>query len=142
MKDKLIEWNNKNDKMFNFHEIEISNESNTEDLSEKNYVNYCFKKYLKDFFGKNIPDDKEEEVLNDFEDFIDYSRKANEIKFKYTGISDVENNIEENEYEYQNTNKTILIYNDNTKMSIVDNDINKYALQLLDNNIYGYKKYI
>ena len=99
-------------------------------------------KDIKNFFGKEIDITKEKDIIIDLYNFINYRRKMNEIKFKYTGISDIENNIEENEHEYKNTNNTILIYNDNTKMSIVDNDINKYALKLLDNNICGYKKYI
>lgn len=96
---------------------------------------------MKDFFGKKIPTDKKDEVLIDYQNFIEYNKKINEIRFKYTGKSNIDCDIKEKEDVYQNKYNKILVYNDNSHMSFIIDNPDKYDLQLLESNICGYKKY-
>jgi hypothetical protein len=138
-KIKLMKWNEITEQEYNF--TKIKNYDSKNNYEEKNYINYCYQKYLKDFFGKKIPTDKKEEVLIDYQNFIEYNKKINEIRFKYTGKSNIDCDIKEKEDVYQNKYNKILVYNDNSHMSFIIDNPDKYDLQLLESNICGYKKY-
>ena len=138
-KIKLMKWNEITEQEYNF--TKIKNYDSKNNYEEKNYINYCYQKYLKDFFGNKIPTDKKEEVLIDYQNFIEYNKKINEIRFKYTGKSNIDCDIKEKEDVYQNKYNKILVYNDNSHMSFIIDNPDKYDLQLLESNICGYKKY-
>jgi hypothetical protein len=138
-KIKLMKWNEITEQEYNF--TKIKNYDSKNNYEDKNYINYCYQKYLKDFFGKKIPTDKKDEVLIDYQNFIEYNKKINEIRFKYTGKSNIDCDIKEKEDVYQNKYNKILVYNDNSHMSFIIDNPDKYDLQLLESNICGYKKY-
>jgi len=138
-KIKLMKWNEITEQEYNF--TKIKNYDSKNNYEDKNYINYCYRKYLKDFFGKKIPTDKKDEVLIDYQNFIEYNKKINEIRFKYTGKSNIDCDIKEKEDVYQNKYNKILVYNDNSHMSFIIDNPDKYDLQLLESNICGYKKY-
>jgi hypothetical protein len=110
-------------------------------INNKNGINYCYQKYLKDFYGNKIPTDKKNDVLIDYQNFIEYNNKINEIRFKYTGKINTEYDINEKKDVYQNKYNKILVYNDNSYISFIIDNPDKYDLQLLESNICGYKKY-
>ena len=139
-KIKLMKWNEITEREYNF--TKIKNYDSKNNYEEKNYINYCYQKYLKDFFGKKIPTDKKEEVLIDYQNFIEYNKKINEIHFKYTGKSNIDCDIKEKEDVYQNKYNKILVYNDNSHISFIIDNPDKNDLQLVESNICGYKKYI
>lgn len=130
---KLQKWNEIMNLKYNFTKIT--------NINDKNNINYCYLKYLKDFYGNEIPNDKKDEVLIDYQNFIEYNKKINEIRFKYTGKINKEYDINEKEDVYQNKYNKILVYNDNSHMSFIIDNPDKYDLQLLESNICGYKKY-
>ena len=138
-KIKLMKWNEITEQEYNF--TKIKNYDSKNNYEEKNYINYCYQKYLKDFFGKKIPTDKKDEVLIDYQNFIEYNKKINEIRFKYTGKSNIDCDIKEKEDVNQNKYNKILVYNDNSHMSFIIDNPDKYDLQLVESNICGYKKY-
>ena len=139
-KIKLMKWNEITEQEYNF--TKIKNYDSKNNYEEKNYINYCYQKYLKDFFGKKIPTDKKDEVLIDYQNFIEYNKKINEIHFKYTGKSNIDCDIKEKEDVYQNKYNKILVYNDNSHISFIIDNPDKNDLQLLENCVCGYKKYI
>lgn len=139
-KIKLMKWNEITEQEYNF--TKIKNYDSKNNYEEKNYINYCYQKYLKDFFGKKIPTDKKDEVLIDYQNFIEYNKKINEIRFKYTGKSNIDCDIKEKEDVYQNKYNKILVYNDNSHISFIIDNPDKDDLQLLENCVCGYKKYI
>jgi hypothetical protein len=139
-KIKLMKWNEITEQEYNF--TKIKNYDSKNNYEEKNYINYCYQKYLKDFFGKKIPTDKKDEVLIDYQNFIEYNKKINEIRFKYTGKSNIYCDIKEKEDVYQNKYNKILVYNDNSHISFIIDNPDKDDLQLLENCVCGYKKYI
>ena len=130
---KLKKWNEIMNLKYNFTKMK--------NINDKNDINYCYLKYLKDFYGNEIPNDKKDEVLIDYQNFIEYNKKINEIRFKYTGKINKEYDINEKEDVYQNKYNKILVYNDNSHMSFIIDNPDKYDLQLLESNICGYKKY-
>ena len=135
-----MKWNEITEQEYNF--TKIKNYDSKNNYEEKNYINYCYQKYLKDFFGKKIPTDKKDEVLIDYQNFIEYNKKINEIRFKYTGKSNIDCDIKEKEDVYQNKYNKILVYNDNSHISFIIDNPDKDDLQLLENCVCGYKKYI
>ena len=139
-KIKLMKWNEITEQEYNF--TKIKNYDSKNNYEEKNYINYCYQKYLKDFFGKKIPTDKKDEVLIDYQNFIEYNKKINEIRFKYTGKSNIDCDIKEKEDVNKNKNNKILVYNDNSHISFIIDNPDKDDLQLLENCVCGYKKYI
>ncbi len=130
---KLQKWNEIINLKYKFTKIT--------NINNKNDINYCYQKYLKDFYGNEIPTDKKNDVLIDYQNFIEYNNKINEIRFKYTGKINTEYDINEKEDVYQNKYNKILVYNDNSHMSFIIDNPDKYDLQLLESNICGYKKY-
>ena len=139
-KIKLMKWNEITEQEYNFTKIKNYNSKNN--YEEEKYINYYYKKYLNDFFGKQIPTDKKNEVLIDYQNFIEYNNKINEIRFKYTGKSNIDCDIKEKEDVYQNKYNKILVYNDNSHISFIIDNPDKDDLQLLENCVCGYKKYI
>ena len=139
-KIKLMKWNEITEQEYNFTKIKNYNSKNN--YEEEKYINYYYKKYLNDFFGKKIPTDKKNEVLIDYQNFIEYNKKINEICFKYTGKSNIDCDIKEKEDVYQNKYNKILVYNDNSHISFIIDNPDKDDLQLLENCVCGYKKYI
>ena len=127
---KLQKWNEIMNLKYNFTKM-----TNINDINNSNH------KYLKDFYGNQIPNDKKDEVLIDYQNFIEYNKKINEISFKYTGKINTEYDINEKVDVYQNKYNKILVYNENSQMSFIIDNPNKYDLQLLESNICGYKKY-
>jgi ankyrin repeat protein len=139
-KIKLMKWNEITEQEYNF--TKIKNYDSKNNYEEEKYINYYYKKYLNDFFGKKIPTDKKNEVLIDYQNFIEYNKKINEICFKYTGKSNIDCDIKEKEDVYQNKYNKILVYNDNSHISFIIDNPDKDDLQLLENCVCGYKKYI
>jgi len=139
-KIKLMKWNEITEQEYNF--TKIKNYDSKNNYEEEKYINYYYKKYLNDFFGKQIPTDKKNEVLIDYQNFIEYNKKINEICFKYTGKSNIDCDIKEKEDVYQNKYNKILVYNDNSHISFIIDNPDKDDLQLLENCVCGYKKYI
>ena len=131
---KLKKWNEIMNLKYNFTKMK--------NINDKNDINYCYLKYLKDLYGNEIPNDKKDEVLIDYQNFIEYNKKINEIRFKYTGKINKEYDINEKEDVYQNKYNKILVYNDNSHMSFIIDNPDKDDLQLLENCVCGYKKYI
>ena len=127
---KLQKWNEIMNLKYNFTKM-----TNINDINNSNH------KYLKDFYGNQIPNDKKDEVLIDYQNFIEYNKKINEISFKYTGKINTEYDINEKVDVYQNKYNKILVYNENSQMSFIIDNPDKYDLQLLESNICGYKKY-
>ena len=127
---KLQKWNEIMNLKYNFTKM-----TNINDINNSNH------KYLKDFYGNQIPNDKKDEVLIDYQNFIEYNKKINEISFKYTGKINTEYDINEKVDVYQNKYNEILVYNENSQMSFIIDNPDKYDLQLLESNICGYKKY-
>jgi len=139
-KIKLMKWNEITEQEYNFTKIKNYNSKNN--YEEEKYINYYYKKYLNDFFGKQIPTDKKNEVLIDYQNFIEYNKKINEICFKYTGKSNIDCDIKEKEDVNKNKYNKILVYNDNSHISFIIDNPDKDDLQLLENCVCGYKKYI
>jgi len=127
---KLQKWNEIMNLKYNFTKMKNINDNNNSNH-----------KYLKDFYGNQIPNDKKDEVLIDYQNFIEYNKKINEISFKYTGKINTEYDINEKVDVYQNKYNKILVYNENSQMSFIIDNPDKYDLQLLESNICGYKKY-
>ena len=127
---KLQKWNEIMNLKYNFTKM-----TNINDINNSNH------KYLKDFYGNQIPNDKKDEVLIDYQNFIEYNKKINEISFKYTGKINTEYDINEKVDVYQNKYNKILVYNENSQMSFIIDNPDKYDLPLLESNICGYKKY-
>ena len=127
---KLQKWNEIMNLKYNFTKM-----TNINDINNYNH------KYLKDFYGNQIPNDKKDEVLIDYQNFIEYNKKINEISFKYTGKINTEYDINEKVDVYQNKYNKILVYNENSQMSFIIDNPDKYDLPLLESNICGYKKY-
>lgn len=127
---KLQKWNEIMNLKYNFTKM-----TNINDINNSNH------KYLKDFYGNQIPNDKKDEVLIDYQNFIEYNKKINEISFKYTGKINTEYDINEKVDVYQNKYNKILVYNEKSQMSFIIDNPDKYDLQLLESNICGYKKY-
>ena len=130
---KLQKWNKIINLKYNFTKMT--------NINDKNDINYCYQNILKDFYGNEIPTDKKNDVLIDYQNFIEYNNKINEIRFKYTGKINTEYDINEKEDVYQNKYNKILVYNDNSYISFIIDNPDKYDLQLLESNICGYKKY-
>jgi ankyrin repeat protein len=139
-KIKLMKWNEITEQEYNFTKIKNYNSKNN--YEEEKYINYYYKKYLNDFFGKQIPTDKKNEVLIDYQNFIEYNKKINEIRFKYTGKLNIDCDIKEKEDVNKNKYNKILVYNDNSHISFIIDNPDKDDLQLLENCVCGYKKYI
>jgi len=116
-----------------YESVEVSDKSGNVEKMKNEFIIYNEIKRIKDFFGEKIDIDKVDNMIIDLNDFLYYSNNINDITSKYVELKDIE-------YEYEN-NTIILIYNDNTNMSFIDNDIDENTLRLLDNNICGYKKY-
>ena len=135
-----MKWNEITEQEYNFTKIKNYNSKNN--YEEEKYINYYYKKYLNDFFGKQIPTDKKNEVLIDYQNFIEYNKKINEICFKYTGKSNIDCDIKEKEDVNKNKYNKILVYNDNSHISFIIDNPDKDDLQLLENCVCGYKKYI
>ena len=63
---KLQKWNEIMNLKYNFTKM-----TNINDINNSNH------KYLKDFYGNQIPNDKKDEVLIDYQNFIEYNKKIN-----------------------------------------------------------------